>query len=437
MYANRHPSQHKRGRCGGRSALARLAAISEDGANSQCGEEVGSPLIAIAGIRGLIALGKQGDDDFSRLMKIGERDDYTLNGVLGDALVAGWAGEEKLRQFALQETEGQRQRRIRRPRPDFGLLINGFPGDRQVAKLIATDFTNQYPHCIFDREDLRDLAKHFKDDPIVVPALERWVIKHRSDDAYMLSHAARVSATPTLKAALLKCVERNHLAFWAASALVDLWGAADEEVHATLNKAAEQPINKLQYIAHVLPLVMDDKKRCRQLLLEIAGDDKEIVRADFALEGLRLLGIDAADREATDRVLARGYDKDRFVVGNEVREVILGFHGDERVVELAKRELERESGAIGTVAEVFADDSAMRRLVLDAAAPLDLHMRSAIVESLSMRAVSDAESRARISAARHEESAEIVIECINRVCASQQRHGPNPPGIHRRDRKRA
>jgi hypothetical protein len=78
-------------------------------------KESGSPLIAIAGIRGLIALGKQGDDDFPRLMKIGERDDYTLNGVLGDALVAGWAGEEKLRQFALQETEGERQRRIGRP----------------------------------------------------------------------------------------------------------------------------------------------------------------------------------------------------------------------------------------------------------------------------------------------------------------------------------
>jgi hypothetical protein len=59
---------------------------------------------------------------------------------------------------------------------------------------------------------------------------------------------------------------------------------------------------------------------------------------------------------------------------------------------------------------VFADDSAMRRLVLDAAAPLDLNMRSAIVESLSMRAVSDADSLVRISAARHEESGEIVIE---------------------------
>src|SRR5262249_8612675 len=157
-------------------------------------------------------------------------------------------------------------------------------------------------------------------------------------------------------AALLRCVERDHLAFWAASAIVDLWGATDEEVYSALNGAAERPIVKRQNIAHVLPLVMADKAHCRQLLLEIVGgDDKNRIRADFALKGIRLLGIDASDCEATDCVLARGYDEERFVVGNEVREVILTFHGDERVVELAKRELQRASGAIGTVAEVFSD----------------------------------------------------------------------------------
>jgi hypothetical protein len=372
--------------------------------------ESDSPLIAIAGIRGLIALGRQSDEDFSRLTQIGERDDYTLNGVLGEALIAGWAGDEKLRTFALQETEGEHRRRVRRL-PDFGLLINGFPGNQQVAELIAADFQNQHPRSIFDRDDLRDLAKHFKDDPIVVPALERCVLKYRSDDAYMLSHAARVAAIPTLKAALLRCVEGNHLAFWAASALVDLWGTADEGVHSTLNKVADQPINQRQNIAHVLPLVMADKKRCRRLLLEIvAGNDKNTIRADFALEGFRILGIGASDREATNCVLARGYDEDRFARGSEVREVILTFYGDERVVDLAKRELQRESGAIDTVAEVYAGDDAMRRLVLNAAAPLDLNMRSAIVESLSVTAAYDAESRELISAARHEEAGEITID---------------------------
>ncbi len=370
-----------------------------------------SPLIAITGVRGIIGLGKQNDDDFSVLTEIAGRNDYTLNGILDEALIAGWAGQEKLRQFALQESEGERVRYVRRRRPDFGLLINGFPGDRQVAELIARDFAKQHPYCVIDRHDFRHLANHFKDDPIVVAAIEGWVIKHRPDDAYTLSHAARVGATPKLKAALLRCVEDKHIAFWAASALVDLWGAADPEVNATLNKAAEQPIERRQDIAHVLPLVMADKARCRKLLLEIlSANGEDRIRADFALEGLRVLGIDASDREAVDRVLARGYDEDRFVVENEVREVISTFYEDERVVELAKRELKRESGAIGTVAAVFADNSAMRRLVLDAAAPLDLNMRSVIVETLSTRATSDGDSRALISMACHEESAEIVIE---------------------------
>jgi hypothetical protein len=127
------------------------------------------------------------------------------------------------------------------------------------------------------------------------------------------------------------------------------------------------------------------------------------------LEGLRLLGVDASDREAVDCVLARGYDEERFVLGNEVREVISVFHGDERVVDLAKRELQREFGAIGTVAEVFSHDAGMRRLVLDAAAPLDLNMRLAILEFLSMRAAYDAGSRALVSAARSEEAGEIII----------------------------
>ena len=26
-------------------------------------------------------------------------------------------------------------------------FINGFPGDHEVAKLVAADLTNQHPHC--------------------------------------------------------------------------------------------------------------------------------------------------------------------------------------------------------------------------------------------------------------------------------------------------
>ena len=191
-------------------------------------------LIAVTAIRGRIALGVQTPEDFGLLARLAERDDYSVGGFIDQAMLDGWAGDERLRAYALNVTPGERGRRARHLRPDFGLLINGFPGDREVARLVAADFTNQHPHCLFERDDLRALARHFKSDFTIVPALEAWVLKHRSDDGYTLSHVARVAPTPTLKAALLRCVENDRLSFWAAPALVDLWGAADAEVRAAL-----------------------------------------------------------------------------------------------------------------------------------------------------------------------------------------------------------
>ncbi|MGY4234994.1 hypothetical protein ACVIIW_003941 [Bradyrhizobium sp. USDA 4449] len=374
-----------------------------------------SPLVALMAVRGIVALGSHGDSDFELLTTIAGRDDYTLTALLEDALIAGWSGTEKLRDFAMRETDAERGRFLRRHRPDFGLLINGFPGERWVAELVAQDLLKEHPHFLFEREDLHHLAAHFRGDTIVVPALEGWALKYRPDDAYTLSRAARVAPTPAMKAALLRCVTQGHLAFWAASALIDLWGAQDAEVREALNHAANQPVERLQDIAHALPFVMDDKKLCRKLLLDVVSADSKRFRADFALQGLRLLGLDETDQEAIDTVIKRGYDKDRFVVENEVREVIGTFYGDPRVIALAKRELQRESGAIGTVAKVFAGDSSMRSLVLHAAAPLDLNMRSHIADALSKRATSDLQSRDLLSFGCREEAGDIVLECSIKV----------------------
>jgi hypothetical protein len=391
----------------------RLSAILREASKSD------SKLIAVTGIRGRIALGSHSDNDFESLLQFAERDEFAVGGLIEEALIAGWTGDQRLRNYALEETPGESGRAIRRLRPDFGLLISGFPGDRDVAALIAADFANEYPHCLFDREDLRALALHFKSDPLVVPALEAWVMKHRSEDAYTLSHAARVAPTLTLKSALLKCVENDHLAFWAASALIDLWGAQDVEVQAALLAGSCKPVKQRQNVAHVLPFVMSDKAECRRFLLEIVDADDR-TRADFALQGLRNLGIDASDREATDRVLARGYDEERFVVENEAREVIATFYRDPRVIELAKRQLQRESGVIGTIALVFADNAEMRRLVMDVATPLELHMRLAILDSLALRSALDDASRALISTARREEAGEIVVGASIKLAQSNR-----------------
>ena len=383
---------------------SRLSAVLVEARKSE------NDLIAIAGIRGRIALGIHDADDFEALTEVAAREDFSSGGLVDEALLAGWTGDARLKSYALKETTSERRRRgVRRLRPDFGLLINGFPGDPDVANLLASDFAQEHPYCLHERDDLRALAQNFKNNSVVVTALESWAMQHRPDDAYMLSHAARVGPTPSFKSALLKCVEKNHLAFWAASALVDLWGADDIEVQAALLAAATKPIQQREDVAHVLPFVMTDKAECRRLLLEVVEFKDNRTRADFALQGLRHLGIDASDQDATDRVLARGYDEERFVVENEAREVISIFHDDPRVAELAKRQLKREFGVVGTVATVFAKSAEMRRCVLDVAAPLELNMRLAILDFLATRGTQDDDCRALISSARHEQTGEVAV----------------------------
>ena len=384
--------------------LPELTDVLERGRHSQ------SALIAIAAIRGRVERNSHTDDDLARLMDIGNLDDYRFKALVGKSLLAGWSGDCRLWEYAVNETSAARGRNLRRLRPDFWLLMNGFPGDPDLAAMIVNDLSQQYPRCILELEESSALATNFKNDPVIVPALEKWITANaREHDAYTIAKIAEVAPTALIKSLLLRCLEdERSLTFWAASALIQLWGADDEEVRGALLKSATLPVSKRQNVAHVLPLVMDDKAQCRALLLEIINSNGN-TRADFALQGLRQLGINASDTEAADCVFARGYQQERFVLDNEVAEVLRTFSTDERALSLARAQLRRDWGTIGTVAQVFGDNAEMRRAVLAVAAPLDLDLRAAVLHDLSRRAAYDPYSRSAIEEARFEEAGDITV----------------------------
>ena len=374
------------------------------------GRRSAHPLIGLAATLGRIHRKVHGDDDFAYVTKIGDRDDYQFNGLVAQALLSGWSGDARLKAYATSQGPDTHGLRPHRSRPNYSLLINGFPDDEEVAALVARDFSLQYPHCAHEGGEMAALAKNFKGNATVVSAMEAWASKQEPDDAYTFAGIAHVASTPLLKSLLLKSLDNpQSLGFWAASALIDIWGADDPEVLAALSKASALPVSRRQDIAHVLPLVMDDKQQCRELLLEIvdAGDK---VRADFALQGLGQLGIDASDTAAADRVFARGYDGERFVLENEVTAVLKHFSGDPRAVALAERQLRRDWGPVATVADVFASNADMRRKVLAVVAPLDVDMRSSVVRQISRRGVQDPSCRSLITAARFEEKGQIAVE---------------------------
>jgi hypothetical protein len=344
-----------------------------------------SKLIELAAIRGRVELKSHTDEDFTRLTQIGDLDDYRLNGRVAESLLAGWSGDQRLWDYAVKTRKVRR-----RLRPDFWLLINGFPGNPDLARIIVDDLSQQYPRCILEHDEASALIRYFKNDPLIIPALENWITANaREHDAYTIAKIAEVAPTPLIKSLLLGCLDdERSLTFWAASALVQALGADDKEVRTALLKSAMLPVSERQNVAHVLPLVMDDKAQCRALLLEIINT-KDNTRADFALQGLRQLGINASDKEAANCVFARGYDQERFVIENEVAEVLRTFSTDERALSLARRQIRRDWGTIGTIAHVFGENAEMRREVLAVVAPLDLDLRSAVLDQLSRRAAYD------------------------------------------------
>ncbi len=141
------------------------------------GRRSAHPLIGLAATSVAIHRKVHGDDDFAYLTKIGDRDDYQFNGPGNAAPLSGWSGDPRLKAYATGQRPDIHGLRPRRSRPDYWLLINGFPGDTEVAALVAQDFSQQYPHCAHERGELAALAKHFKGNATVV---WRWKHGHRS-----------------------------------------------------------------------------------------------------------------------------------------------------------------------------------------------------------------------------------------------------------------
>jgi hypothetical protein len=161
--------------------LPELTDVLERGCRSQ------SALIAIASIRGRVARKSHTDDDLTRLTDIGRLDDYRFKGLVAESLLAGWAGDRRLWDYAVNDTPEARGRTIRRLGPDFWLLINGFPGDPDLAAVIVDNLSQQYPRCILEHDEASALARNFKNDPVIVPELEKWITTNARDhDAYKI-----------------------------------------------------------------------------------------------------------------------------------------------------------------------------------------------------------------------------------------------------------
>jgi hypothetical protein len=123
-----------------------------------------------------------------------------------------------------------------------------------------------------------------------------------------------------------------------------------------------KPVWKWYQVAEELPLVVDDRRACRQAMLRAL--QANVSRTDFILKGCKNLGITVGDEEMVQAALQAGTrTKAPLYYDLWCGGVIGTFAAHPEVRKIALEELMRRDGSVGVVAGSYPADEDMCRRV--------------------------------------------------------------------------
>ncbi len=232
--------------------------------------------------------------------------------------------------------------------------------------------------------------------------------RYADNDLYWISKTLRL---PLLKQRFLDAVrKRQHLSFWCARGLVEVWGKADPEVQALFASMLDAEPKALSEIGEELPLVIEDRGACREALLRGLRAD---VRCDFLLRGCKNLGVTAEDEEVVCAALQAGARdmaplyRDLWAAG-----IIDAFAAHSEVRKIALDELVRRDGSLGAVARSYPNEPDVCQRVLDVLCPIEESARMILVRNLEAAAPANATAFELLGAARQDTDGLVCGESI-------------------------
>ena len=198
-----------------------------------------------------VRLGCHNDDDLQRMWHIWSTGavDYWNVDEFTDALCTGWPRHQGLRESfttALKESLALAGLEI-----PLLYLIRNFPGDDEIASVIAHHFDQHEFHLPLDSGRIwRSLVAHFRGHPLLGPALRRSLhaYKERHQAIYWHPHttpALIVIGDDTARDELLEAylsVEPDMSRYWIAKTLIDGW-PGEQRVTSTLLQWASQDVD--------------------------------------------------------------------------------------------------------------------------------------------------------------------------------------------------
>jgi hypothetical protein len=312
-------------------------------------------------------------------------------GLAASTIRTGWTGDASLRDRLLEAYRAGRNRRAESGEFDgnflVGLLLTTFPNDPVVGAAVAEEMPSDHPFIgyMMRGDPWVHLAQNFRDDPILVPAIDEWIVRQNSAHSVERHYAALVGRTPMAKQALLAAIEEGS-PHWEAHALLEGWGMEDAEVAAAMEALIDRGASDASRVAHLVPRIVQDSEEARNRLKSMLMDPA-CARPDFVLDGLVEVGLSLDEGEILDEVMRRLESGES--EGFRYRAVEYFSH-DQRMRDVALSELEKPEGVWGAVATSFSEDQEIRNAVLRSLSPLDTRGRTVLVNALAQSRPPDA-----------------------------------------------
>jgi hypothetical protein len=375
--------------------------------------------LKLVGIKGRIEFGSHTDSDLEKLLQFGDRDSrihYGTKHLISDLILKGWPKNEYVKKICLKDMDygSGRNRRTLEAEIRYFILLKGYPMDEEVAQFCIHQLEfEKYPFLTLDRHNaFRLLAINFPNHQGIIDALDKWLQKQDVGVMGMdMAGAAMVGKTQTFKDKLLKDVGKEPWPHWAASSLLEGWGADDKEVSDAFTNIINSGARKTSSVAQFLPRVIKDKNKCRKLLLETLKDP-ECARQDFVLDGLLELGVSKDDTDVVDislSILESDAIHSLHLDGFKA-DLIKNYSFDPRIKILALKTLEERDEPYWAVAEAFGNDPEIREKVLKITTPLPASLRQIIATYLSDSEVDENFALSILSLYDHEKDDEVKVQ---------------------------
>jgi len=353
------------------------------------------PGIRLSAVLGRIALGLHTNRDLDVLWALSNWRsglEFERRDEIVPAILKGWPQSPDVRRTCLEVIRNHLDRRGEGMEMEQAatILISMFPGDDEVAKILAQEIQEAAGHAfgMHSHGVWELLAKYFRRHPLLVDPISVHLKRFRERyqaiyPDYQQATAISIAGAPELKGDLLARFKKNdgyHIRnYWIASALIEAW-PDDEEVKTFLRKQLDGPSEIAGEVAPFIDRLALDPAEQRQRLLSIIKNPST-PRVWIALS--TLLRISKPDEE----ILQAGFgclEKPRHVHDDQSvkRLLVEAFPADDRVEPFAWELWNDIDTFPGFLSKIYGSHPAFRPILLAAMCPMDAVVRNEIVAAL-------------------------------------------------------